>query len=163
MYIVAYDPGKTTGYAILDTLEAKSERLYDYGEIDTSEGRGLDHVERKLRALKPGQIICESFVHRHVTGANYTAVEVIGILRKTAFQLRTPFLLQNAAVKQFWDNNKLKMVEHYVPGKPHCNDAIRHALYYDSFILKHQYWLTYLNFEETHDAKREKDNEDTKG
>ena len=153
MMVVSFDPGKTTGYAVLDTNQMNEERIFDYGEIDTRDGKGLVHIEKKLFGLRPGHVMTESFTHRHQTGNDYTAVEVIGVIRKACFEKKIPFLLQSPGLKKFWDNDKLKAIDLYIPAAPHCNDALRHLLYWETFINKNQYWIRVFENENTHERE----------
>lgn len=125
--ILSIDPGLTCGFASwtsnFDERSAWEAKLTHDQFIDA------------LNEFLPDIIICESFVHTQRTNVDYTPVEFIGLTkwfasrRNVALEFQTP-----AYGKAFFDNDKLKHMRIYLPGKPHAMDALRHLL---QFKVKH--------------------------
>lgn len=126
--ILALDPGVTTGFALYDQHDPMAGRAWQ---------KACKHSEYmdELNEVWPNIIICESFVHTHRTGTDYTPVEFIG-LTKWFCERRDIILIEQTPAygKAFFDNDKLKKLGVYVGGMPHSMDALRH-LY--QFMMKH--------------------------
>jgi hypothetical protein len=60
----------------------------------------------------------------------HDALYIIGCLRYKANKDGHLFKLQNPSDKQFGDDDRLKQIGWYSPGKGHANDAARHLLLY---------------------------------
>jgi hypothetical protein len=105
--IIAVDPGKTTGWA----------RLNSYDSFDSG--------EQPLHSTI-------YFIHETLKKSRQTwSTEGIGALRYLTKVFDAEFVLQTpAAAKSFSTNDKLKKIGWYKPGKGHANDAARHLLLY---------------------------------
>lgn len=125
--ILAIDPGLTTGFAIFDQQSPMEGFAWQ---------AKLDHVEfvDELNEQWPNIIVCESFVHTHRTGVDYTPVEMIGLVKWHAQKRGILLVLQTPAYgKAFFSDDKLKKIHAYKAGMPHAMDALRHL---HQFMMK---------------------------
>lgn len=127
MRIAAFDPGGTTGYALLDVTK-EDIKLVDWqqirggldGFIDWHTSHWHDHDTL---------IVCEDFILRPgVHGADITPAFVIGAIK--ALNRDSQVNLQTASQKKLCDDSRLKRLGMYQRGNPHANDAIRHGIIY---------------------------------
>ena len=126
--MLAIDPGATTGFALFDQQEPI--RSHSWEKTCTH-----DELVQELVDAWPNIIVCESFVHTHKTGIDYTPVEYIGLIKWFASRRDVIYIEQTPSYgKGFFDNDKLKKLGVYVAGLPHSMDALRH-LY--QFMTKH--------------------------
>lgn len=123
--LLAVDPGKTTGWAMLeiDTLELL------VGELD-----GLHSARTFFRSMPPPlELIVEDFTisARTVrTKLDYSALRLIGWLELEAYD-QTNFHLQSPAKKAFGTDNLLRSIGWHSPSTGgHQNDAVRHLLHF---------------------------------
>ncbi len=126
--IIAVDPGKLTGWAVLDEEGAFSQ------------GEDLLHnimmsVDTLLREGHKPILVCEDFIYTQATAKKSRqtwSTEGIGILRYLAAMHQVSFIIQTpAAAKRFGTDEKLKAIEWYHPTPGgHQNDAARHLLLY---------------------------------
>lgn len=140
-YIVAFDPGETTGLA---WLKPGSERLV------SDEIRQRNHhlylYDTVLNAMKPDLVVCESFDHRRLLNANLIAREYIGVIALWCQQTGTPLVMQSPSQpKKFWAMDKLKSLNVYNEKMPHANDAMRHLLHYLVFTRGQKWRLDRLS------------------
>jgi len=143
--ILALDPGGTTGFCIYRPVLQGLER----GQIGPHEHHDeLDNLLEQLfcSCVNMGEelhIVCEQFefrkTERHRDFINYIPREYIGVVKLFFKKMRAPALqlhFQSASqAKGFWDDDKLKKLDLWVPGKTHADDATRHYLYYRVFTL----------------------------
>ncbi len=126
--IVAIDPGKMTGWAVLD-----EDGKYTGGEDLLHEV--LASVETLLIEGHRPIIVCEDFIFTTATAKKTRqtwSTEGIGVLRYLSARYQVSFIIQGpAAAKRFAIDDKLKAMDWYNPTKGgHQNDAARHLLLY---------------------------------
>jgi len=151
MTIWAIDPGPHTGIFYMKGLEPCRVTL-DYTD-------GLVHRPHEhlylwlLQNIDPANdtIVYEPFEFRKEERdreyINYQAAEFVGVIALFCDLTNTAGVRQMAAqVMSFWEDDKLKRVGLYVPGKErrHERDATRHWLHYVSFYLHDNYWVSKL-------------------
>lgn len=124
MRILSLDPGKTTGVAsVHDDAIVTGE--FDWRQLCVQLQRLVQVVDL---------VVAERFTINQRTVRNTQApwsLEVIGAVRYvTGLQpFPVPFELQSPAdAKTFATDAKLRERGWWTPGKPHANDAARHAL-----------------------------------
>ena len=134
MGILAIDPGKTTGLALLSSAHGSlSDRVRAWYEpyedaIDTCTGH----------ATFVDVIVMEDFIISERTLRTGTAnwrrgmeLEFIGVMRWMCRRNDTNFVLQTPAkAKTFATDQKLKAAGLWTPGLDHPRDATRHLLTY---------------------------------
>lgn len=129
MRVLSLDPGGTTGYAITTydpTFPAEIERS---GQIKNSLRGFLDFHWDVLESEQFDFIICENFELREgIYGADLSPVYIIGALE--ALYPTTQIVYQAPYQKPLVDDDRLKKLGLYEPGKPHRNDAVRHMVIY---------------------------------
>lgn len=138
MYILALDPGGTTGWKA-------------FNHEDTTMHGGFlgplpHHVELWgfLDSTAPSVVICESFQHSEKTGLKLISAEYIGIVKLWCKLNDIPYVPQTSSEgKGFWTDDKLRRVGLYVVNK-HIRDATRHLLHYLSFDMHNNTWVEML-------------------
>jgi hypothetical protein len=125
--ILAFDPGKITGWASL--------RLGEFFSGQDDLQKILEWVESLVRNRLQPVIVCEDFIYTAATAQKTRqtwSTEGIGTLRFLANKYDLPFHLQTPqAAKSFSTNDKLKRIGWYQATKGgHANDAARHLLLY---------------------------------
>ena len=128
--IVAFDPGKTTGVAVL-----REGPLMDEPVISTYQIVELEDVASI--AHHSNMVIFEGFRQRHVHGLEYDTVERIGVIKLKA----SKWVEQQPSQKQFWTRAKIMELGLWKPGQPHAMDALRHLLYYLTFTEKRERYI----------------------
>ena len=138
-YVLAIDPGKTTGYALYD----RASDTFGSGELTYD-----DTCELLLKtASQYGDdllVVSEAFIITQQTAKNTQApwsLELIGVARHYS-RLHTgrDLILQApATAKRFSSDERLKTMSWYKPGKGHANDAARHLL----LALATRGWLSH--------------------
>ena len=135
--VMAIDPGKTTGLAMLD-METGD---YTYAEWEFTDTASfiLAHAQEHGADLV---IVVERFFININTIKDTQApwsLEVIGWARGCShlFCNRDVHLHDAAAAKRFGSDERLKTMGWYVPGRGHANDAARHLL----LLLVTRGWL----------------------
>ena len=144
---VAFDPGKTTGFA--------TGEIPQYGDwkddvarcmlVSTAQAE-LNHTDifEFLNNFKPDYIICERFDFRQKarTGLELVSRELIGVIelyvglnKNCTLVMQTP----SQAIGGYWSNDKLLKYHLYRKGQDHANDAARHLMYWYKFGSGHQY------------------------
>lgn len=127
--ILSLDPGGTTGYALLGVKEDEGALVYRSGQIKDSLKGFLDFHWDVLEDMPITKIICESFTLREgIYGADLSPVYIIGALE--ALYPTIEIVYQEPKLKPLCDDDRLKRLGLHEPGKPHRNDAIRHAVIY---------------------------------
>lgn len=166
MYIIAIDPGGTTGIAIWNG------RHFEFDEFGGSVPHWTlwDMLSSRYTTM-PGnqalQIVCEDFDWRleeadraeredgtsaetkKRTKIDYTAAELVGVVKLFAQSHDASLTLQKAALAKggFFGtehNDKIKRLSLWRPGMRHAMDALRHLLYYRVFTLQETYILDRL-------------------
>jgi hypothetical protein len=128
-YAMAFDPGGTTGVAVVQS-EAKPWEIY------ALHLGGQHHLElwRLLVEYKPSIVICETFENRAHGPALLESREYIGVVKMYLQATGTDGEWQSSSTgKQFWDDVKMKEAGLYVAGLRHARDAIRHYAYWRMF------------------------------
>lgn len=123
--IVGVDPGKTTGIMSFTVLEDGTVSCIEPLQLDFI-GAGLYLSQR----LKEGDIVaCESYRFMPKKAQDYSAPEVIGLVRYFCSRLGSDLIMQTpSAVKSLVSNEVLRRSGLYVQGD-HARDASRHAVY----------------------------------
>jgi len=136
-YVLAVDPGKTTGVALF-SFESPSEPIMEWSK-ELEQHEIAEAVRAVLWAPEKRyhvDVVCERFVINAQTVRNSQApysLEVIGILKQCLLDNGRPmddiFFQAPADAMTMFDNKKLKKLEYWhVGGGGHALDAIRHAL-----------------------------------
>lgn len=126
-YVLAVDPGKTTGFALWSALKP-SEAVISQAENDVF----LPYADRLMTAHGPELlIVCEAYIISPETlkkSRQTDPLEVIGVLRYLAFRHGSTFApLQKAAdAKTVVPNDRLRTLGWYERGADHGRDAARH-------------------------------------
>lgn len=144
---VAFDPGKTTGFATGEIPKFGTEKD-DVGRcmlVATAQAP-LTHIElyNFLIKYEPNYIICERFDFRMKarTGLELISRELIGIINLYISQYPECVLVMQTpgqAIGGYWSNDKLLKYHLYRKGQDHANDACRHLMYWYKFGSGHQY------------------------
>lgn len=125
--ILSLDPGGTTGYAIILVSEDTELEVLKVGQIKNSLKGFLDFHWDVLDDWKIDKIVCESFNLREgIYGADLSAVYIIGALEALYPTIEINY--QEPALKPLCDNDRLKRLGLYIPGKEHAMDAVRHGV-----------------------------------
>ena len=127
MFILAFDPGTTTGVAAYDT-ETDTWSRNQLGPLGHH-----DQLWHLLEAVKNqlDVVVCESFTYQMRQKVVLDSVEYIGVLRLWCCLNEKNFLLQTPTMgKGFWTDDKVKTLGLWLPNQPHAMDATRHALYF---------------------------------
>ncbi len=126
---LSLDPGGTTGYAIFDYVDDSAIHILREGQIKGGLNGFLDFHWDVLEDIQFERIICESFTLREgIHGADLSPVSIIGALE--ALYPTVEIVYQEPKIKPLCTDERLKKLRMYVPGKPHRNDAVRHAVIY---------------------------------
>lgn len=155
MTIYAIDPGPHTGIFWLDD-EGQHRVTLDYTDkalpcYDTPH-MNLYHWLMQMINPKTDGIVCESFEFRKEDAKNreyidYSTGEFVGVVKLYCQLTQVPRYTPSASIgKGFWDDDKLKRVGLYVPGKEqrHVRDATRHWLHFQTFTVHDNTWLEKL-------------------
>jgi hypothetical protein len=128
MRLLSLDPGGTTGYAIVDYTDSDF-RVETSGQIKGGLAGFLEQDAEMLELYRFDVIVCESFTLREgIYGADLSPVYIIGALE--ALYQDNKKVYQEPKLKPLCDDSRLKKMGLYKSGKPHENDAIRHAVIY---------------------------------
>lgn len=118
MKVLAFDPGETTGYCVLDdgTLSGGSFPMWS-------------EVPKLIKGWVPTVIVCEDFVlypkkARYLIYDRFKTVKVIGVIEYVASLHDIPVVLQMASLGK---SIKLRRIGGL---SRHAHDATRHAIYY---------------------------------
>ena len=130
-FIIAQDPGKTTGIATWstkgNTFQSSQFSLDEYYEY-------MNALRNKARAGVSIKFVSESFTITVQTAKNAAApwsLENIGIMRFVAKEYNEEVKHYSPSeCKKFATDAKLKKTGWHVPGQVHANDAARVLLVY---------------------------------
>ncbi len=123
--VMGIDPGEDTGLATHTTGNFVKD-IFSWQDQYTH-----DQFLQQLNEYHPDIIVCESFDHRAKDNANYAPVEYIGMVKWYVERRDTILVFQTPSFgKAYFDNEKLKKLGLYVPGKDHVDQmmAVRHLL-----------------------------------
>lgn len=136
-YVLAIDPGKTTGMALF-SREGLSEPVLEWSkELEQHEVAEAIRSTIWLPTIRHNvDVVCERFVINAQTVRNSQApysLEVIGIVKQCLHDngraMDDIYFQAPADAMTMFDNKKLKKLEYWhVGGGGHALDAIRHAL-----------------------------------
>jgi hypothetical protein len=127
--VLSLDPGGTTGYAISSIDDSGPMYIGLSGQVKNGLQGFLDFHWDVLEDYDFAKIICESFTLREgIYGADLSPVYIIGALE--ALYPTTEIVYQEPKLKPLCDDDRLKKLNIFEPGKPHRNDAVRHAVIY---------------------------------
>lgn len=132
MNIVAFDPGFTTGVA----RYGKDTDL----RYETTQVQGILELWDCLHMGTPYDlIIYESFLYQRRDKVDLRPVEAIGVIKLYAELNNIEIGSQTPARgKRFWTDTKIKKIGLWESGQPHAMDALRHLLYYKTFVRMEQ-------------------------
>lgn len=127
-WIMAVDPGKTSGLALYDRT-AESFESFEL-DFDRTCSTALENAQSKGTDLL---IVCESFLITQQTPKNTQApwsLELIGVMRflSRTYCGRDITLQAPASAKRFSSDERLRSMGFWTRGKGHANDAARHLL-----------------------------------
>ena len=123
---LAFDPGKTTGYAYLD-----SHSLEEVGQLSH-----LNEVGDLIAEIMPDVIVYESYPRNWARHNDFHyPVEVIGVIKYASYGVNRPTVPQTPGMVKcgYWTIEKMKAIGLYQVGKPHARDAVRHLLHWFTF------------------------------
>lgn len=124
MRYVSLDPGGTTGWCVAD-----DDEIVQYGEITSVNHHStLWHF---LGAYNPDVLIVEKFINRRKQAVDLISRDYSGVAELYT-QLNDCVLWYQRPDEALvlWDDDKVKALGLWQPGKPHACDAIRHMLNY---------------------------------
>lgn len=127
---LSLDPGGTTGYAIFEYEDDSHAIVRSAGQVpDGLEGFIKWYGEHTVDAWD--FVVCESFTLR--TGVKFpdlSPVYIIGALEAMESAWDNKVTYQPPTSKPLCDDDTLKKLEIYIPGRGHANDALRHGIIY---------------------------------
>lgn len=119
MYIIAVDPGASSGIARCCQGEFTSVIISD----------PMDAVEDVVNSLPFADlVVVENFIPRPKVTWQPDALHIIGALRFACHMTDTPMELVQPAQKKLAPDDRLRRLGWYKPGAGHDNDAARHLL-----------------------------------
>lgn len=129
--IIAFDPGLTTGLAIIEE-NAWWAAQYTFRQIGDVLAEWTHNPED---TFSPGCVlVCESFTITQKTARNSQApwsLEVIGLIRYMAMVNHLELVFQQpSAAKNLIKDQVIKNAGMWKPGQEHAMDAVRHCLLY---------------------------------
>lgn len=135
-YLLAVDPGKTTGIALIEITQDEEPKIIWSRETSPEETEDL--VNLTLYELKGHdlRVVCESFIITPQTGRNSQApwsLELIGVVKylTRAHGFGAPVMQSPQRAKKFVSNDRLRDLNFWHRGgSGHARDALRHAVLY---------------------------------
>jgi len=128
--VLCLDPGGTTGYAIFEYSEDGEAVVKTAGQIpDGLEGFIEWYMEQVVSSWDV--VVCESFTLR--TGVKFpdlSPVYIIGALQAMEAAWDKKPIYQPPTSKPLCNDDVLKRLGIYIPGRGHANDALRHGIIY---------------------------------
>ena len=125
LWIEAYDPGQTTGFAYFKLVEDQPLELINSGQL---EGGVHGFLERHIPD-DPDIVIAEQFVlDGRTVKPDLEPLKIEGVLIADAYALEHELVFQRNNFKAHVTDELLKRIGWYSPGKPHAMDAVRHGL-----------------------------------
>lgn len=127
MKLISFDPGGTTGVAIVQYSDTEPPRLDSAFQIENGL-EGFVYWARQIDWSEFDAIVCESFILRpSVKFPDLSPVYIIGAMEAL---ISTEIAYQPPSSKPLCPDDLLKRIEFYTRGRPHANDATRHAIIY---------------------------------
>ena len=145
-HLISVDPGKLSGFVVLDITQT----LLDGSTpdvVDSSERGQLDTCYTVHELLSEAQssgivykLVCEDFIITTQTGKKTDtrySLEIIGALRYLCGLYGVKMTLQKPAeAKAFVSNDRIRNMNLWQKGgEGHMKDAMRHAIFYMTFVL----------------------------
>lgn len=128
--LLSLDPGGTTGLALFEYDENSYELVWRKQVPNGLQGF-LDWTWEEGEDLLIDEIVCENFSLREgLHGVDLSPCYVIGALEALWPNAVTPITYQAPSQKSLCGDARLDKLRLHVPGKPHANDAVRHAIIY---------------------------------
>lgn len=139
--ILAFDPGGTTGWAVLRLSQAcltepdvrilASIRAWECGQYTGPEFAHVDQAEGLLDQWPAGAVVVEDFILR-TANRNRDVLSPVRIGFGLGYLCwkrgKSPYLQQPAMAKTTASDDRLKAWGLYRPGEEHARDATRHAI-----------------------------------
>ena len=144
--VFAVDPGGMTGWALakdidLDTLPGGDGDIdMIAAEMAGDENQVAYDLYRIIMQVWPVAVVIEDFVPRKLDQSRHflSPVRITAKLELLLWQSEKRWWRQMPALAMSTINDDyLRETLHYQAGKPHANDATRHALTYTRMLLKH--------------------------
>jgi len=134
-YVLAVDPGGTTGMVLYDMFVGGVAEIYEIPHADVG-----FMLERIIEQYHP-DVVCESFTITANTVSNSQApwsLKQLGVAEYLAAKYHCPYAEQMpVTAKKFATNERLKALDLYVRGHGHATDAMRHLVIY---LVRHGWW-----------------------
>lgn len=137
MKILSFDPGKATGYALIESDgEISNSVVKAAGSL-----QGWLGIDELLRKCRPDLVVFETFRlypwnRKSQTWSAFEPVEAIGVIKYLCSQANIPIVGQSPAMKKFFSDKKLRSLGAFLHRSSHERDALRHAFYYLAFGKK---------------------------
>lgn len=135
--LISIDPGKASGFAVLDYTNLNDVKILYSGELDQMQTVSeVDTLFTDAEDPSDYEIVMEKFTITAQTGKNTNAEnwspEIIGAVRYLAWREGVSFSEQTPAMaKNFVPNDRMKNIGiWHVGGEGHARDALRHAVLY---------------------------------
>lgn len=136
-YLLACDPGKASGFVVLDISDFESQGPVIVSAEEYDQQTTCAYLHWWIANHDDIEIVMEDFITTTATAKksnNDTRIpnEIIGVGRYFAALYGKPFTLQKpAAAKNFVDNQRIRDLGLWVKGgEGHHKDAMRHAILY---------------------------------
>lgn len=127
--VLCLDPGGTTGAALIEYNEENEPTVLFTKQINNGLQGFLNWHWDELELLDFDTIVCESFTLREgVYGVDLSPVYIIGALE--ALYPLHDIIYQAPSTKPLCDDERLKNMGLYEPGRGHAMDALRHGIIY---------------------------------
>lgn len=128
MTLIAIDPGKATGYCVLELPNT----VVEADEVPTPED--ARPILAILERVQPQEIVLEAFrlypwQAENLSWDQMLPSQIIGAVKVWARERGIRVTEQPAAIKTRFSKTLLMAARAWVKGKPHARDAARHAFY----------------------------------
>jgi hypothetical protein len=127
---LSLDPGGTTGYAIFEYEEDSVAVVLEAGHVPGGLKGFIKWYGNQVNT-RWDKVVCESFTLR--TGVKFpdlSPVYIIGALEAFEEAWDSEVVYQPPTSKPLCNDDVLKKLGIYLPGKGHANDALRHGIIY---------------------------------
>lgn len=130
--LMTFDPGIDTGLAwIEENGPAKDYNSCTIGPetaMESDDATDLQRIRDHIVVYRPKRVAYEDFKHRpNLMKAELYSLQIIGVIRLTCQDLGIPHETKwlPSTAKAFWNDNKIKAIGLWKPGKKHEMDAMR--------------------------------------
>jgi hypothetical protein len=125
--MLSLDPGGTTGLAIVEWSKNTEPEIIKTAQVNDGLHGFLRYHWDELEKWPFDRIVCESFTLREgVYGVDLSPVYIIGALE--ALYPAHEIIYQEPHMKPLCDDDRLKKMGIYEPGRGHAMDAVRHSM-----------------------------------